>query len=58
MENQYRYKPYGVEARKGGTGPDPRFRWVGSLGYRTTGLQWSGEYVRARHYDTRTGRWT
>src|SRR5579872_6621671 len=47
--NTYRYKPYGA---------DPAFRWVGAQGYRQTGKKYSDVYVRARHYDSMTGRWT
>jgi hypothetical protein len=36
--NEYRYKPYGTQLSKTGSGPDPAFRWVGSLGYRQTGF--------------------
>jgi hypothetical protein len=34
--NRYTYKPYGGLLSKTGTGPDPKFRWVGSWGYRQT----------------------
>src|SRR5512138_1374194 len=56
--NTYRYKPYGGLLAKTGNAPDPAFGWVGSLGYRQTGKQWSDVYVRARHYDTQAGRWS
>jgi RHS repeat-associated protein len=55
--NTYRYKPYGAQLSKTGTGSDPAFRWVGSLGYRQTGLSQSDVYVRARHYGSAPGRW-
>ncbi len=55
--NTYRYKPYGAQLAKSGAGADPRFRWVGSWGYRQTGVQVSDTYVRARHYSTILGRW-
>ena len=56
--NTYRYKPYGALLSKTGAGADPSFQWVGSQGYRQTGKKYSDVYVRARHYDTVTGRWT
>jgi len=56
--NTYRYKPYGSLLAKTGTGSDPSFQWVGTQGYRQTGRIYSDVYVRARHYDTTTGRWT
>jgi hypothetical protein len=45
--NQYRYKPSGALLSKTGTAPDPKFTWVGSQGYRQTGLAHSDSYVRA-----------
>jgi RHS repeat-associated protein len=56
--NSYHYKPFGGLESKTGTAPDPKFLWVGAHGYRQTGNKHSDVYVRARHYDTRTGRWT
>src|SRR5215472_104284 len=56
--NTYRYKPYGAQLAKTGVGADPAFQWVGESGYRQTGKKYSDVYVRARHYDSRSGRWT
>src|ERR1044072_2433939 len=56
--NTYRYKPYGSQLAKTGVGADPAFQWVGTQGYRPTGRKFSDTYVRARHYDSSTGRWT
>jgi len=56
--NTYRYKPYGAQLAKTGVGADPAFRWVGSQGYRQTGKKYSDVYVRARHYDSLSARWT
>jgi RHS repeat-associated protein len=56
--NRYTYKPFGEVLSKEGTAPDPKFLWVGAHGYRQTGKKYADVYVRARHYDTRTGRWT
>lgn len=56
--NTYRYKPYGKQLSKSGVGADPKFQWVGTQGYRQTGRSYSDVYVRARHYDTSTARWT
>lgn len=58
VQNTYRYKPYGDLLAKTGSGIDPKFLWVGTLGYRATGLQVSSHYVRARHYSDSTGMWT
>ena len=55
--NTYRYKPFGGLLAKTGTGPDPAFGWVGTKGYRPTKQNFSDFYVRARHYDSATGRW-
>ena len=56
--NTYHYKPYGAQLAKSGVGTDPSFQWVGSQGYKQTSKKYSDIYVRARHYDTSTGRWT
>jgi len=58
LENTYRNKPFGGQLSKTGTAADPSFRWVGTLGYRQTGMSWSDVYVRARHYSASVGRWT
>lgn len=55
--NTYRYKPYGELLAKTGSGSDPRFRWVGSSGYRQTGNRFSDVYVRASHYAVTLGAW-
>lgn len=57
--NTYRYKPYGSDlSSSGGEKPDPKFRWVGTAGYRQTSISHSASYVRARHYGHEEGRWT
>lgn len=57
--NTYRYKPYGSDlSSSGGEKPDPKFRWVGTAGYRQTSISHSASYVRARHYGQEEGRWT
>lgn len=56
--NRYTYKPFGEVLSKTGTAPDPKFLWVGAHGYRQTGKKYAEVYIRARSYDTRTGRWT
>src|SRR5579872_7128682 len=56
--NTYRYKPFGKLLAKTGVGPDPAFGWVGSKGYRPTQKKFSDFYVRLRHPDSATGRWT
>lgn len=50
-----RYKPYGdILVSSGSLG---RFTWVGTLGYRTTGLSVANYYVRARLYAAQQGFW-
>lgn len=53
--NTYRYKPYGELLAKTGSGSDPRFRWVGSSGYRQTGRNYADVYLRARSYSVSLG---
>ena len=48
------YTPYG----QGTKPPLAKFGWVGSWGYRPTGLAMPSHYVRSRHYDDVTGSWT
>ena len=55
--NTYRYKPYGDQLAKTGTGSDPKYRFVGNQGYRQTSNKYSDVYIRARHFDERGGRW-
>ncbi len=52
---KHRYKPYGEQLT---TGTAFRMGWVGSLGYRPTGLTWATHYMRARSYGTKQGQWT
>ncbi len=47
------YSPYG---RSGSVSSG--FGWNGSSGYYTTGRTYTSHYVRARHYDSRNGRWS
>jgi hypothetical protein len=47
VENTYRYKPYGEQLAKTGTGSDPKFLWNGKWGYLFKGKI---TYVRSRHY--------
>lgn len=57
--NTYTYKPFGEKfANSSNKAPDPKFLWNGGVGYRQTGLAGSPIYVRSRHYDTESGRWT
>ncbi len=51
-----RYKPFGDILVS--TGTLGRFTWVGTLGYRSSGLTWADKYVRARHYGSKQGQWT
>jgi RHS repeat-associated protein len=56
--NTYRYKPYGELLAKTGSAADPSFMWNGTTQSRRTGLTFSDQYNRARHYGTRQGQWT
>ncbi len=51
-----RYRPYGNLLWS--TGNSGKFGWVGSWGYRSTGLKASTQYVRARHYNYVNAMWT
>ncbi len=51
-----RYKPYGGDLTT--TGTRGKYGWIGSWGYRETGLSASSHYVRARHYSKTSGNWT
>jgi RHS repeat-associated protein len=51
-----RYSAYGRNNWSTGTGCG--FGWVGSYGYRETGLFHMSHYVRARHYSYLTGAWS
>ena len=51
-----RYSAYGRNRWITGTGCG--FGWVGSFGYRETGLFHMSHYVRARHYSYTTGSWS
>lgn len=57
LTKELSYKPYGALLSSSGSGLIPRFSWVGSLGYQSTGLEYSDYYVRARHYSVDCGRW-
>jgi RHS repeat-associated protein len=58
VERTYRYEPFGSTSIATGAGTEPRFRWIGSPGYRTTGGSIESFYVRARHYSAKHGSWT
>ncbi|MEI7576991.1 MAG: RHS repeat-associated core domain-containing protein [Armatimonadota bacterium] len=51
-----RYSAYGRNLWATGTGCG--FGWVGSYGYKETGLVHMSHYVRARHYSYVTGAWS
>src|SRR5206468_2154957 len=51
-----RYKPYGGDLNSNGTRGS--FGWVGTWGYRGTGLGCSTHYVRARMFSSLNGVWT
>jgi RHS repeat-associated protein len=58
VENNYNNAPYGTQVTKTGTAGDPAFKWNGIWGYRQTGAASAAAYVRARHFDITSGRWT
>jgi RHS repeat-associated protein len=51
-----RYSAYGKSLWS--TGTNSGFGWVGTYGYRETGLLKMSHYVRARHYSYVTGGWS
>ena len=57
VENTYRYKPYGEQLAKTGTGSDPRFLWTGSGGSASSKKNFAYNYNRYRHYDYKTSLW-
>lgn len=56
VENTYRYKPYGEQLAKTGTGSDPKFLWNGKWGYQFLINKYL--YVRNRAYGIFLGLWT
>jgi len=58
LGNTYRFKPYGSLLAKTGSATDPEFMWGGGQGYRDSGLQNAGWYIRARHYSSESSQWT
>ena len=50
-----RYRPYGNLLWS--TGAPGKFGWIGSWGYRSTGLKVSTQYIRTRHYSYVNGAW-
>jgi RHS repeat-associated protein len=56
--NTYRFKPYGALVSKTGFAADPKFGWVGSLGYRATRSSGSLIYAIRRHYSVSAATWT
>lgn len=57
-DSRYQYLPYGGWLFSSGSGSTPRYLWDGTWGYRTTDLANVSHYVRARHYDAKSGIWT
>ena len=51
-----RYKPYGGDLSS--TGTRGSYGWIGTWGYRKTGLSAPSHYVRARHYSQTSVNWT
>jgi hypothetical protein len=50
--NTYRYKPYGGRLAKTGVDVDPRFQYIGTKGFKRSGLA-SAEYsIQGRIFDT------
>ena len=46
-----------MNSQKQEPAPDPKFTWVGTQGYRQTGLLHSDAYVRRRHFGAAEGSW-
>ena len=57
VENTYRYKPYGEQLAKTGSGSDPKFLWNGKWGYRRATNNSSKYYIRLRYLDATQGIW-
>lgn len=57
VENTYRYKPFGGLLAKTGDGPDPRFLFLGSLGFQTNPTRYAELYYAHFVYSTEAGRW-
>lgn len=57
LANSYRYKPYGSTLARSGPHQDPKFLWIGTRGYRSSGLISEHLYVRSRHYSSVLARW-
>ena len=57
LQNSYAYSPYGNVVQKVGLAADPKFLWIGALGYRQTGRSSAERYVRARHMSANEGVW-
>jgi hypothetical protein len=55
--NEYRYKPFGTVKTKTGTAVDPKFLWVGTVGYRQTGRIHAEAHSRLRHFGYAEARW-
>lgn len=56
--NTYRYKPFGQQLAKTGSGVDPRCRWTGDTGSRVTNLNCAEQYNVHRHYGSSKASWT
>ena len=54
IQSRARYKPFGDLL----SGSSLRMAWVGSRGYRPSGLAYSNYYMTYRHYGTKQGQWT
>ena len=57
VENTYRYKPYGEQLAKTGTGSDPKFLWNGKSGYVAMVKRFAEFYVRHRYFSSSLSRW-
>ena len=57
LQNWYAYSPSGSVLQKVGLAADPKFLWIGALGYRQTGRSSAERYVRARHMAASEGAW-
>ncbi len=55
---RYEYSPYGRRTYTAGAAWFPRLGWCGSHGYYQTGRVGADLFVRARHLDTLSNRWS
>jgi RHS repeat-associated protein len=58
IDSTFTYTPYGAVLNSQGSSAAPMFLWRGLRGYRVQARANSNRYIRMRHYDTVSGRWS